>query len=678
MATISSLGIGSGLDLSAIVTGLVDVERVPAEQRLDSQEETVTTELSAFGALKNSLSLFQGSLSSLKSSTSFSGKEATSSDDTVISTFATSFADSGSYAVEVTALAKQHSLASSAVTAFDTVDDTIGTGTLTVNFGSTTTGPYSFTPDTNIATQTITISEENNNTTLSGFRDYINDNDFGFSAAIVNDGNGFRLTLTSDDSGVNNSMEITVTDDGDGLDDDNVGLSQLAYNASAQSGMGQTVQAQDAALTVNGLAITRESNTVTGAIDGVTLNLLKADIGNTLTVNVATNTAAVKTSIENFVDSYNGLAETIDTLSSYDFDDNSVGILIGDFTIRSITNQLRSALSTSITQLSSNVQSLADIGIRTVAKGSLELDTAILDDALANFPDDVASLFSEQGRASDSGYSYLSSGNDTEQGTYSVNISTVATQAAYSGSTINSLVIDANNDEFSIQVDGVTSSTITLNQATYASATELASHLQAQINNDASLKAAGASVSVAYDNTNNKFDITSVSYGSESRIDVLSVDVNTANDIGLSVGSGLDGTDVAGTINGLAATGSGQLLTSTSGESDGLVVSVTSTTTGNLGNLSYTKGITQMLDDLVSSFTDDDGFIDSRETGFNHELDQIAEERVKLSLKIETLEARLIRQYSALDTLVSSFKSTSEFLTLALSSLVELNSINRN
>jgi len=88
MATISSLGIGSGLDLSSIVTGLVDVERVPAENRLDAREETITTELSAFGALKNSLSLFQGSLSALQSSTTFSGKEAISSDDSVLSTFA--------------------------------------------------------------------------------------------------------------------------------------------------------------------------------------------------------------------------------------------------------------------------------------------------------------------------------------------------------------------------------------------------------------------------------------------------------------------------------------------------------------------------------------------------------------------------------------------------------------
>ena len=382
MSTISSLGIGSGLDLSAIVAGLVEAERAPSENRLDAKQESVTTKLSAFGALKSSLSLFQGSLSSLQSSSTFNGKTATTSDESVLSTFASSIADSGSYEVEVSKLAKAHSLATSALTAFDSVDDTVGSGTLTIQFGTTTTGPYSFSADTSKAAQAITVSEANNNTTLSGLRDYINENDFGLSASIVNDGSGYRLTLTSDESGAKNSMEITVTDDGDGMNEDNAGLSQLAFNAAAQVSMGQTVTAQDAELTVNGLAITRESNSVTGAIDGVTLNLLKADIGNVVNVEVSVNTEGVKAAIEGFVEGYNGLASTIDTLSSYDTEDNSVGILIGDFTVRSITSQLRSVLSTSVSQLSSSYQSLSAIGIKTTDKGALQLDSATLDEAL--------------------------------------------------------------------------------------------------------------------------------------------------------------------------------------------------------------------------------------------------------------------------------------------------------
>ena len=294
---ISSLGVGSGLDLSSIVSNLVNAESVPTENRLFLKEKDVTTELSAFGALKSSLSIFQDSLSNLQSSTVFNAKKVTNSDDSVFTATAENAADPGSYSIEVSAIAQAQSLATSAATAFVDVNDTIGTGTLTIQFGTTSTGPYAFTQDTSKATQTITVSAANNNTTLSGMRDYINDNDFGVQASIVNDGNGYRLLLTSESTGAKNSMNITVTSDGDGNDNDNSGLSQLAFNASAQASVTQTVAAQDAALSINGLDITRESNTVSGAIGGLTLELLKADVGNTVKLSVAENAQPARASI---------------------------------------------------------------------------------------------------------------------------------------------------------------------------------------------------------------------------------------------------------------------------------------------------------------------------------------------------------------------------------------------
>ena len=271
MASVSSLGVGSGLDLSSIVTGLVNAERAPAENRLTIRQEDATIKLSAFGALRSSLSLFQGSYTDLKFSSTYNAKQVSLSDESVFSASVGSNADVGNYSVEVIDLAKAQSLASDEASAFDSVDAAVGSGSLTFSFGTTTTGPYGFTQDTSKATQIITISEANNNTTLSGLRDYINDNDFGFRAAIINDGNGYRMVFTSEQTGADNSMQITVDDD-DGIDADNSGLSQFAFNPAAQS-MTQTVAAQDASLIINGLTITRESNTVSGAIDGITLNL---------------------------------------------------------------------------------------------------------------------------------------------------------------------------------------------------------------------------------------------------------------------------------------------------------------------------------------------------------------------------------------------------------------------
>ncbi len=678
MATISSLGIGSGLDLSSIVTGLVDAERAPTEARLSLKEEKITTQLSAFGALKSSLSIFQGSMGTLLSSSSYNVKQAALSDTSVFSASITNSADIGSYAVEVSALAKSQSLATSAATAFTDINDTVGSGTLTIRFGTTTTGPYTFTQDTTKATQVITVSAANNNTTLSGLRDYINDNDFGVQAAIVNDGSGYRLTLTSENSGAANSMEITVTDDGDSNNNDNAGLSQLAFNASAQTSMLQTVQAQDAALKINGLDITRETNTVTGAIDGVTLNLLKDDVGNIVSVNVTESSESLSTGIQEFVEGFNGLTNTIKTLTSYNSESQEAGILIGDATVRSISNQLSNIVSSSVSQLTGNIQSLSDIGIKTTLDGTLELDLSTLNAALASYPDKVAALFTLQGRPTDSGVSYVSAGDVTQPGNYSVNVTTLASQAVFNGSVVNNLTIDANNDTFTIKVDGVTSNVINLTQAVYADGFDLAAHIQAQINDDAAIKAAGAGVSVAYDSVNNEFDITSLSYGSQSKLEFVAVDTNTTNDLGFSVGSGTDGNDVAGTINGLNASGNGQTLTSTTGDSEGLAVLITSGSTGYRGGVSFSRGTATALDELITNFLDSSGSISTRENGLTSDLEDISEQRSRLDLKISSLEARLVAQFSALDSLISQFNNTSSFLTQQLANLPKPNSIGRN
>ena len=141
MAVISSLGVGSGLDLGSLVSGLIEAERAPVANRLAVKEQNLTAELSAFGLLRSSLAQFQSSLSGLQSATAFNAKDISLSNDSVFSATVENFADVGSYSVEVSALAKAQSLASNAATAFTTVDDVVGEGTLTIQFGTTTTGP---------------------------------------------------------------------------------------------------------------------------------------------------------------------------------------------------------------------------------------------------------------------------------------------------------------------------------------------------------------------------------------------------------------------------------------------------------------------------------------------------------------------------------------------------------
>jgi flagellar hook-associated protein 2 len=679
MAAISSLGVGSGLDLGSLVSGLLEAERAPTANRLAVKEQNFSTELSAFGLLRSSLSQFQGSLSGLQSATAFDAKKVSLSDSSIFSATAENSADPGSYSIEVTALAKAQSLATSAATAFDSVDDTIDSGTLTVQFGTTTTGPYAFTADPTSSPQTVVVSATNNNTTLAGLRDYINDdaNGYGMQASIVNDGNGYRLLLTSENSGAANSMEITSSGDGDGNDNDNAGLSQLAFNASAQSSMTQTVGAQDAALSINGLGISSETNTINNAITGLSIDLLKADVGNLVSVNVQENRDEVTASVKNFVKAYNELRQNIDALTSYDPETGTGSALSGDFTVRSISSQIRNVIFGSLSSVNSNIRSLVDVGITTNSSGILELDSSKLADVLLDYPDEVEALFSLTGSSSDPGTGYVSASAETQPGDYSVNVTSLLTQGVLTGSgPVTDLRVQSNSDNMTLIVDGFSTGSITLTNTTYLNEAALASEIQTQINAASTLVANGVSVTVSYDVASDRFVITSDSSGSASTVKITAIDLQTENRYGLAVGSGIDGTDLVGSIDGVNATIDGQMLTSPTGNSQGLSIEILSGSTGNRGTVSLTRGLADRLDSLLSNFLDSDGFIASREESINGGLDDIVDERIKLVDRISSLEARLIRQFSALDILVAQFNQTSIFLTQQLANLPKPNSIN--
>jgi flagellar hook-associated protein 2 len=674
MASISSLGVGSGLDLSGIVDSLVSAERAPAESRLNLKEQRLTTELSAFGVLRSSLALFQNSLSDLKSSSNFDTKSISQSDSSIFSTTVTNTADVSQYSVEVTSLAGAHALATGPAAGFSNITDSVGAGTMTIKFGTTATGPYAFTADTTKATQTIDVSAANNNTTLSGLRDYINDGDYGVNASIVNDGSGFRMVLTSENTGAKNSMEITVSGDTDGNDTDNIGLSRFAFNSAAQVSAIQTTEAKDAALLVNGLSITRDTNTVFGAIDGVTLNLLKAETGTLVSLDVTENNTKVKQSIGGFVQGYNDLVSRIDSLTDFSPGSDSNGILIGDFTVRSISNQLRNVLSRPVDGLAGDIRSLSDIGISTNVDGTISINETKLDEVLASDPTRVQSLFTAEGRPTDSRVEYASASNLTTAGAYSVSVDTIATQGSYAGDTLSSalnssVTVDGNNDQFTLKVNGSNASSITLAQATYSNGAALAAHIQAQVNDSTNLKLIGASVTVSYDATNNKLNFLSSRFGSASIIEFTSVDTNTATDFGLSVSTGTAGMDTVGKIDNQSARGNGQLLSSYTGDSSGLNINIDTSATGQHGSVEFSRGIADTLDTLLKGFLGTGGFVSSREGSLTNSISDISDDRETLDLRIASIESRLIAQFAALDGLVARFQSTSSFLTQQLDNL---------
>jgi flagellar hook-associated protein 2 len=333
----------------------------------------------------------------------------------------------------------------------------------------------------------------------------------------------------------------------------------------------------------------------------------------------------------------------------------------------------------SLSTVNSNIRSLVDVGITTNSSGTLELDSGKLADALMDYPDEVEALFSLTGSTSDPGIGYVSASAETQPGDYAVNVVSLLTQGVLTGTgPVTDLRVRNNSNNMTLIVDGFSTGSITLTNGDYADEAALASEIQTQINAAATLVTNGVSVTVSYDLPSDRFVITSDSSGPASTVEITAIDPQTDNRYGLTVGNGIDGTDFVAAIDGVNASVNGQILTSPSGDSKGLSIELLSGGAGNRGTVSLTRGLADRLDSLLSNFLDSDGFIASREESINEGLDDIVDERIKLDDRISSLEARLIRQFSALDALVAQFNQTSLFLTQQLANLPKPNSINNN
>ncbi len=664
MAGISSLGIGSGLDLGGLVDSIVSAERIPVENTIARQQNKLTTELSGVGIFRGAVSSFRSSLSGLENTSSYSTKNFSNPKSSALSVSVSNDAAVGAYDIDITNLAETHSLASGA---FSSLEEVVGTGTIQVKFG-TITGPgfTSFAPDADSTVKTITLDSTNN--TLTGLRDAINEGDFGVKASIINDGSGYRLTMQSKSSGANAAMELTVTDTGDGNDTDALGLSRLAFNASATQ-MVETKAAEDASLTVNGIAVTSSSNTLTDMIEGASFTLIQETAGTSFTLRITDDTTAATDAIESVVKGFNEMITSLNELSQSS--EESAGLLAGDSVLRNFTSQIRTLLTGNVTGLSGSITSLSTIGIKTQADGTLSIDQAKFGSAVAANPSDALALFAQLGKVSDSNIEFDTFNDDSVAGTYDVNITQMATKSVMTGAVGLGLpiTIDGNNDTLSFYIDGVSTGSFNLTQGNYATGDELAIELQLQINSADAISKEDLSVTVTYDSLSSGFVITSNQYGASSQIEVTSVDTNTVADLGLSVSTSVAGLDVAGTIGGNTAIGTGQKLVGTAGGSNGLSLDIIGGSTGDRGSIQFTRGLISSLNSFLGDYIGGSGILMAKEDGLNSSLATLEDDRVNLERRIAALETRLINQYTALDGLLAQFQSTGDFLSQQIGSL---------
>ncbi|HEY6609588.1 MAG TPA: flagellar filament capping protein FliD [Pseudomonas sp.] len=356
MAAISSLGVGSGLDLGGLLDQLEKAERMKLDP-ITTQKKTQQTKLSSYGRLKGSLSSLQAAAKTLNDSKTFQGVTSSISGSGATAA-AKSDAVVGRYAIEVGTLAKAQSLATTGVA--DRTTD-LGAGTLSITVGSG---------------EPMSIVLAEGASSLEDVRDAINKANGGVSASIVNDGSAtpHRLVLTSTATGKASEMAVNFTPAAGA--EGSVLAGKLGYDSATGTGvMTQTVAAANATLKVNGIDITSQSNVVEGAVQGVTLSLSEANSSQVLTVE--RDNAAIKSAVTGFVTAYNSLQGTIASLTSYNADTQVAGDLLGDATLRSAQSQLRSVLTGTLGE--GALTRLADIGIELELKGTLKLDNAKLD-----------------------------------------------------------------------------------------------------------------------------------------------------------------------------------------------------------------------------------------------------------------------------------------------------------
>lgn len=393
-------GIGSGMNIDSIVKAMVNAEQAPKQGQLSKLESKTTTQLTNLGQLKGAISSFQSALVALNSPSQFLARTAASSDSKVLTGTASQSAPSGSYKLEVTQLAGSSKVALAAVPSVEGTK--LSSGTLSIKVAGS-------------AVLDVVVDSSNN--TLAGVRDAINKRASGVSASIVTDNQGSRLVLSGSKSGDGN--DITVTVDGGAAEAGKTALNSLAFSgnavapdvadASAYPGgvsdpayiadlqtfnsAGKVITAaQSSKMTVDGLSITRDTNTIDEVIDGVSLDL--KTLG-TSTLTVAQDQAGVKANVQKFADAYNTMISFINSATKVTVvNDTSApvtGALLGDSSVRSLVNMVRSELTA--VQGNGAVRVLADLGVTTQKDGTLKVDSAILGKAVSADFDGISAYF---------------------------------------------------------------------------------------------------------------------------------------------------------------------------------------------------------------------------------------------------------------------------------------------
>ncbi|UCD35226.1 MAG: flagellar filament capping protein FliD [Nitrospiraceae bacterium] len=372
MSSFTVGGLATGIDYNDLISKLIEVKRRPIDI-LESKKSSYNEKMNSYSELSSKLASLKSAVNKLRLGATFYVRTATTSDETVVESTATGAASVGNYAITVTTLASAEKEVHNG-TGLASPSDVVNSS------GSDKVFQYTY----DGTQRTLSVPE---GTTLEGLKNLINDDidNPGISATLVNDGSNERMVLTGNDTG--SSKNITV-DAGTTLDGSG-GTSDFTAAAFTEN-----KTAANADFTIDGLQISRETNSIADVISGVTITLKKED--STANISVASDNEEIKKQIEEFVTAYNDVMSFIADNTAYDSTTKESGILSGEATVRNIQNSMRSAVSGSVSGLSGALSLLAEIGITTDYKtGNLEMNSTTLETELGSHLDDVADLFTD-------------------------------------------------------------------------------------------------------------------------------------------------------------------------------------------------------------------------------------------------------------------------------------------
>ncbi|MES2683248.1 MAG: flagellar filament capping protein FliD [Pseudomonadota bacterium] len=377
MASITSAGLGSGLDVASLVSQLVAAERAAPDARIARAQSKAQTTLSAVGGFRSALAGFQDAARVLRDggTTKFT---ASSSNVALLSATASTAAAAGSYSVEVVQLAKANKLASGA---YATSGTAVGSGKLSISVGG----------------DAFEVTIGTGDPSLAAIRDAINNasDNSGVRASLLNTTAGVRLTLSSSKTGSDGQIEVTASDDaGLPIVPTGTGLDALSYHTGNQQ-LDEIDPAQNARINIDTYSFESSTNVFTDAVEGVSFAATKAEPGTTFNVIVGNDSEAAKTAVQNFVTRYNVLNATISTYSRYDAATQTGGPLMGDATVRSLSQQARAALVSPVG--TGDIQNLSQVGITGNTDGSFKLDAEKFTAALKANPTAINALFGSSG-----------------------------------------------------------------------------------------------------------------------------------------------------------------------------------------------------------------------------------------------------------------------------------------